>query len=118
MASFVEGLGYCPMSIGCGVLTLWYTTVLAAVMFLPWPSLFATFTLLNAIDRQLEGAANRVTDPRRLRAVLSPLETVLGIPELDVFATPGLYIEVYDVDSGQTVRSKTLGEGSLPLDEE
>lgn len=101
-------------------LTLWYTTVLAAVILIFAVALYylLTFTLLNAIDRQLEGAANRVTESTRLRLSFFSLETVLEIPELDVFATPGLYIQVYDVDSGQTVRSKTLGEGSLPLDEE
>ena len=101
-------------------LTLWYTTVLAAVVIIFGAALYSllTFTLLNSIDRQLEDAANRVIESTRLRLSFYTLDTVLEIPELDMFATPGLYIQVHDADSGQTIRSNTLGEASLPLDED
>jgi two-component system OmpR family sensor kinase len=99
-------------------LTLWYTMVLATVLILLSVVLYSllTFTILNSIDRQLATAANRVAQTARLALSLFSLDTVLEIPELDLFATPGLYIQVYDSDTGQILRSRTLGEGALPLD--
>jgi two-component system OmpR family sensor kinase len=101
-------------------LTLWYTMVLATVLILLSVALYSllTFTILNSIDRQLATAANRVAQTARLALSLFSLDTVLEIPELDLFATPGLYIQVYDGDTGQILRSRTLGEGALPLDED
>lgn len=101
-------------------LTLLYTTVLAAVVIVFGVALYylLTFTLLSSVDRQLEATANRVTQSTRLRLSWNLLETVLDIPELDMFATPGLYLQVYRAGSGQVLRSKTLGEASLPLAEE
>ncbi len=101
-------------------LTLWYTSVLAIVLALFSVALYSllTFTLINQIDRQLQSTADRVAQSARLRLSLVSLSPVLEIPELDVFATPGLYVQVYDEDSGQLLRSRTLGEGALPLDEE
>lgn len=101
-------------------LTVWYTTVLATVIILFGVALYSllTFTLLNSIDRQLEATASRVAESARLGLSLFSLETVLDVPELNVLATPGLYLQVYDADSGQILRSETLGEGSLPLEED
>ena len=98
-------------------LTVWYTAVLAAVLVLFGVALYSllTFSLLNEIDRQLEATANRVAQVVRLRLSAFSLSTELEIPELDSFATPGLYIQVYDTNSGQFFRSGTLGEGALPL---
>jgi two-component system OmpR family sensor kinase len=100
-------------------LTLWYTTILAVVIIVFGAALYTllTFTLLNRIDSQLQGTAEIVAQSARVVLPLFGLETVLEVPELDVMATPGLYIQVYDVDAGQTLRSRTLGEGALPLDD-
>jgi two-component system OmpR family sensor kinase len=99
-------------------LTLWYTMVLATVLILLSVALYSllTYTILSSIDRQLATAADRVAQTARLALSLFSLDTVLEIPELDLFATPGLYIQVYDSDTGQILRSRTLGEGALPLD--
>jgi len=100
-------------------LTFWYTTVLATVIIVFGVALYylLTFTLVNTIDRQLEATASQIAESARLR--LSPLSlgTVIEVPGIDVYATPGLYIQVYDPDSGQSLRSSSLGEGSLPVDE-
>jgi len=101
-------------------LTLWYTIVLAAVLILFGASLYylLTFTLLNAIDRQLETAAERLTASTRLVPSFTLLTTLIDVPDLDVFAGTGLYVQVYDTDQKQIIaRSSTLGEASLPLDE-
>ncbi|MEJ2207805.1 MAG: ATP-binding protein [Anaerolineae bacterium] len=78
-----------------------------------------TFTLLTGIDEQLEASAMRVANAARI--TLSPflLEQVIEIPDLDMFATPGVYIQVVEVDSGEVVdRSDNLGEAALPFDQE
>ena len=100
-------------------LTLWYTSVLAIVLVLFSVALYSllTFTLLNQIDHELQSVADRVAQSARLRLSLLSLNPVLEVPELDILATPGLYIQVYDAGSRQLLRSRTLGEGALPLDE-
>jgi two-component system OmpR family sensor kinase len=100
-------------------LTLWYTTVLAAVLILFGVALYSllTFDLLNSIDRQLDATAVRVAQSARLRLSYYSLGTILDVPELDVLATAGIYIQVYDSSTGQVLRSRTLGEASLPLPE-
>lgn len=101
-------------------LTLWYTTILAVVVVVFGAALYTllTFTLLNSIDRQLQGTAEAVAQSARVVLPLVGLETVLELPDLDVVATPGLYVQVYDVDTGETTRSRSLGESALPLDDE
>jgi heavy metal sensor kinase len=100
-------------------LTLWYTTILAVVIVVFGAALYTllTFTLMNSIDRQLQGTAELVAQSVRVVLPLFGLDTVLEVPDLDIMATPGVYIQVYDLDSGQTLRSRTLGEGALPLDD-
>lgn len=101
-------------------LTLWYTSILAMVIVVFGTALYTllTYTLLNSIDRQLQGTAEVVAQSARVVLPLFGLETVLEVPDLDVVATPGLYVQVYDVDTGETIRSRSLGESALPLDDE
>ena len=98
-------------------LTLWYTLILATVIVVFAVALYylLTLTLLSAIDGQLQATAQRIRDSARLRLSVLDMEMVIEVPDLDIFATPGLYIQVYDLDSGQSLRSQTLGEGALPL---
>jgi two-component system OmpR family sensor kinase len=101
-------------------LTLWYTIVLAIVLILFGASLYylLTFTLLNSIDRQLETTARHLTESTRLVPSYTLLTALIDVPDLDIFAGPGLYMQVYDLDQRQIVgRSSTLGEASLPLDD-
>lgn len=102
-------------------LTLWYTTILAVVVVILGTALYylLTLTLLTGIDEQLEASATRVADAARI--TLSPffLEQVIELPDLNMYATPGVYIQVVSVDSGQVVgRSDNLGEAALPVDKE
>lgn len=101
-------------------LTLWYTTILAAVVVVFGAALYSllTYTLLNSIDRQLQGTAQAVAQSARVVLPLVGLETVLELPDLNVVATPGLYVQVYDLETGETIRSRSLGESALPLDRE
>jgi signal transduction histidine kinase len=77
-----------------------------------------TLTLLSSIDGQLQATAQRIRESASLRLYVFAMETVIEVPELDIFATPGLYIQVYDLDSGKSLRSQTLGEAALPLGDE
>jgi len=99
-------------------LTLWYTTILAAVVIIFGTALYylLTFTLMSSIDRQLESTSQQVANSARIRFSLLSLETMIELPDLSILARPGLYIQVIDIDSGQVVeRSDTLGELVLPL---
>lgn len=101
-------------------LTLWYTTILAAVIAVFGAALYylLTFALMTSIDGQLEATSRQVAQSARVRISPLSLETMIELPDLDILATPGLYIQVYAVDSGQIVeRSDTLGELVLPLDQ-
>jgi signal transduction histidine kinase len=100
-------------------LTFWYTTILAAVIVVFGAALYSllTLTLLNSIDQQLQATAEQVAGSAQVRLSPLSLRTVIDVPDLDILATPGLYIQVYDSDSAQFLRSTTLGEGALPLDD-
>jgi signal transduction histidine kinase len=100
-------------------LTFWYTTILAAVVVVFGAALYSllTLTLLNSIDQQLQATAEQVAGSVQVRLSPLSLTTVIDVPDLDILATPGLYIQVYDSDSAQFLRSTTLGEGVLPLDD-
>ncbi|MBN1657027.1 MAG: HAMP domain-containing protein [Anaerolineae bacterium] len=102
-------------------LTLWYTTILATVLVIFGAALYylLTLTLLRSIDDQLQATANVVAESARVS--LSPLsmDQIIEFPDLNLLAPPGVYIQVFHMDSGQIVeRSETLGEVALPLDEE
>jgi two-component system OmpR family sensor kinase len=102
-------------------LTLWYTTILAMVVVVFGAALYylLTLTLLTGIDEQIEVTATRVAESARI--TLSPflLEQVIELPDLDMFATPGVYIQVFAINSSQVVgRSGNLGEAALPIEEE
>jgi len=101
-------------------LTLWYTIILVAVLILFGASLYylLTFALLNTIDRQLEATAQRIEESARMIPSFTLLGMVIDVPDIDIFAGPGLYIQVYDAGQKQiTRRSATLGEALLPLDD-
>lgn len=102
-------------------LTLAYTTVLTAVILIFGAALYyqLTASLMSTMDRQLEASAQRVASAATVRLSPFTLEQVIELPNLDVFATPGIYIQVTDSDSGQPVgRSDSLGEAALPLNAE
>jgi len=100
-------------------LTLWYTIILVAVLILFGASLYylLTATLLNSIDRQLEATAQQLEESARMTPSFTLFGMVIEVPDLDMLAGPGLYIQVYDAGQRRvTRRSTTLGEASLPLD--
>jgi two-component system OmpR family sensor kinase len=102
-------------------MTLWYTTILATVVVAFGAALYylLTFTLLTSIERQLQMTAERVADAAQVRISPFSLERVIELPNLDVLATPGVYIQVFSLDAGRIVdRSASLGEAALPLDED
>jgi len=100
-------------------LTLWYTIILAAVLILFGASLYYLLTaaLLNSIDSQLKATTQQLEESARMAPSFTLFGMVIEVPDLDIFAGPGLYIQVYDAGQKQiTRRSTTLGEASLPLD--
>ncbi len=101
-------------------LTLWYVGVLTAILivFSAVVYTFLSFSLLDEVDRTLRDRATQVgagivaqNDP------LTVLRTgLIDLPELDVFSTPALYIQVIRGDGSVARRSQNLGNQRLPLD--
>lgn len=101
-------------------LTLWYTTILAAVVIAFGVAVYylLTLTLLNSIDRQLESTAQRITGSTWLWPTYSYLDKIITLPRLEAFDGPGpYYLQVYDSRTGDLYRSETLGDASLPVTE-
>ncbi|MGQ9558420.1 MAG: sensor histidine kinase [Desulfurispora sp.] len=101
-------------------LTLLYSLVLGLTLALF--GLVVYFTMYRAlsseIDRNLYSRADTVT--RQIRVSDSQLFSLQKIilPDVDVFATPGVYLQVVDNNGRLVAHSSNLGMQSLPLSEE
>jgi two-component system OmpR family sensor kinase len=103
-------------------LTLWYVGVLTAILFVFSAVVytFLSFSLLDEVDRTLRDRATQVgTSIATQNDPLTVLRTgLIDLPELDVFSTPAVYIQVVRGDGSVARRSQNLGEQRLPLDTE
>ncbi|MGQ9586078.1 MAG: ATP-binding protein [Anaerolineae bacterium] len=98
-------------------LTLWYTAVLAAVLLVFGVATYSVlgYVLTSDMDRRLNETAQRVLTATRIRPLLNV--RLIELPELDVFSTSGIYIQVMDAEGIVHRRSANLGTASLPTDE-
>ncbi|MBM4424378.1 MAG: HAMP domain-containing protein [Chloroflexi bacterium] len=97
-------------------LTLWYTTILTAVITLfglvVWSAL--AFSLTNQIDQRL-----RQTALQLLRAsTVVPIRdlSILSIPKLETFQADDIYIQVVYTNGKVSLASENLGQFNRPLD--
>jgi len=101
-------------------LTLGYVGVLTAILIVFSAAVytFLSISLLNAVDRTLQDRAARVGAV--IKAENDPLTVLrtglIDLPELDVFSTPAVYIQVVRGDGSVAHQSMNLGEQRLPLD--
>ncbi|MBC7223793.1 MAG: HAMP domain-containing protein [Anaerolineae bacterium] len=100
-------------------LALLYGLVLAAVLVIFGAATHSvlSYVLLRDVDRRLTETAQRVLTATRVQ--VQPLLNVrlIELPQLEVFSSPGLYIQVMDAEGVVHRRSANLGSATLPSDE-
>lgn len=105
-------------------LTLYYVVLLALILAVFGGGLYAivTFSSLNEVDRTLQTRAAEVENGARTALALQS-EPALSfsrgrvrfLPPADVFVTPGVYVQVNNLDGTPITRSDNLGEQTLVL---
>jgi heavy metal sensor kinase len=101
---------------------LWYVGLLAAILivfaFLLYS--FLTYTLRAEVDQTLQTRAQQVA--ASLQAENDPLSVMLlglvTLPPIDVFSSPGVYVQVLRADGSIARRSANLEDQYLPIDQE
>jgi two-component system OmpR family sensor kinase len=99
-------------------LTIWYTAVLAVTMLLF--SVFLYFLLARNLTveinksivikgREVISSVRVIGPPHQLRQVV--------LPDVDVFATPDIFLQVVDSQGTVVARSQNLGGQNLPVNE-
>jgi len=100
-------------------LALWYAFVLAAVLLVFGAATHSVlaYVLTRDVDRRLTETAQRVLTATRVQ--VRPLLNVrlIELPQLDVFTSSGIYIQVMDAEGTVYSRSANLGAATLPRDE-
>jgi two-component system OmpR family sensor kinase len=98
-------------------LTLYYTGVLAACLFLVG---FGLYNLSNnfmeqQFDRTLVSTARRVSSS--FTVVNDPQNMHIILPNVNVFSDPWLYLQVIDAQGNVVTKSQNLGSQVLPYDD-
>ncbi len=103
-------------------LTLWYVSLLAVVLIAFSITLYITLqiSLTNELNRSLEDRARQVA--LGIQASNDPLDIlrtgVIQLPELGVFSSPSIFIQIADMDGNVLRRSPNLMGNNLPIDAE
>ncbi len=99
-------------------LTLYYTCVLALILFLFGLVLYGGLNhyLARQTDAVLVGKAQEVV--KSFRGPRGPFRRWIVLPNVNVFSSPGLYLQVVDLQGVVLAKSQNLGLQSLPCDEE
>lgn len=104
-------------------LTLWYVLLLAVILVTFSGALYSilSFSLFNEVDRTLQSRAAEVQNGMAtalrvqsdVRALFARGRIVL--PGADVFATPGIFVQICKPDGTAVSRSDNLGDQSLVI---
>jgi heavy metal sensor kinase len=103
-------------------LTLWYIGLLAAILiaFALLLYSFLTYNLRAEVDQTLQTRAQQVA--ASLQAENDPLSIMLlglvTLPPIDVFSSPGVYVQVLRTDGSIARRSANLEDQYLPIDQQ
>jgi two-component system OmpR family sensor kinase len=103
-------------------LTLWYIGLLAAILiaFALLLYSFLAYNLRAEVDQTLQTRAQQVA--ASLQAENDPLSVMLlglvTLPPIDVFSSPGVYVQVLRTDGSIARRSANLEDQYLPIDQE
>ncbi len=104
-------------------LTLWYVLLLAVILVLFSGGLYAilSFSQLGEVDRALERRAGEVQNAAdaalslQADARLFFLRGRLILPPANVFATPGVFVQVSTLEGNAVSRSENLGEKGITV---
>jgi signal transduction histidine kinase len=103
-------------------LTLWYTFLLGAILItfsilLYW---VLKFSLHNQVDRNLQDRAQQVGAGIVAKAVVYQSGDVVGVevPQLNVFSSPAVFIQVIQIDGSLVTATDNLGKQRFPPDGE
>jgi len=103
-------------------LTLWYTLFLGITLLTFGVAFYSLLShlLLRQVDESLQATATQVS--ALLEAESDPLLVLLSgqfnLPGIDVFSSPGVYIQVLHTDGKVAIKSENLGEQELPVSKE
>jgi two-component system OmpR family sensor kinase len=103
-------------------LTLWYTFLLGAILIafsilLYW---VLKYSLHNQVDSNLQDRAQQVGAGIVNQAVIRQSGNVVGIevPELNVFSSPAIFIQVTEADGSLVTATDNLGKQRFPVDQQ
>ena len=98
-------------------LTLWYSAVLAVSLIGFAVLLYVTLdhTLEAEADRQLALQAREIAGTSRVREGYLPDNYWIVLPDIDVFASPNIYVQVTTLEGEVQARSGTLDKAVLPV---
>lgn len=107
-------------------LTLWYVVLLAVILIAFGAALYAilSFGLVNEVDRTLQARAEEVQRGATIALEFQPeprlffLRGRYTIPGANVFATPGIYVQLATPDGAPVSRSENLGDQVLVVSAE
>src|SRR5262245_25054528 len=99
-------------------LTLWYTFLLGAILItfsilLYW---VLKFSLHSQVDRNLQDRAQQVGAGIVAKAVVYQSGDVVGVevPQLNVFSSPAVFIQVIQIDGSLVTATDNLGKQRFP----
>src|SRR5262245_41919648 len=98
-------------------LTLWYSSVLALCLI--GFGLLLYFTLSHTLDSEadhlLADQAREISGTSRVREGYLPNSYWVILPDVDVFASPNIYVQVTTLDGEVQARSGNLDKEFLPI---
>ena len=106
-----------------GRMTLWYVALLACILAIFGVALYSAlaYSLRAEVDRSITARAQEVS--RAISEVLAAradprtffLQGRIILPSIDVFASPGIYVQVLTSNGQLITKSGNLGDQRLPL---
>jgi len=104
-------------------LTIWYSLLLTLMLgaFALVLHMVLAYSLLSEVDGSIADRATQVEDSiaavvaARTDPAVYLTQGRVVLPPIDVFAAPGVYVQLLDVDGHVVTRSENLGQQQLPL---
>jgi len=101
-------------------LTLWFALILCGILGLSGTILYVMVQrdLTNQIDDNLRLYSAQVhgtLDPQEVSEPFNYDGILSGLPPINEFVSPGVYIQLIDRDGNVVVKSDSLGEQELPV---
>ena len=98
-------------------LTMWYSAVLAVSLIGFGLLLYVILnhTLESEADRQIAAQAREITGTTRVRETFERDRFFVILPDVDVFSSPNIYVQVASLEGEVQARSGNLDKNVLPI---